>query len=139
MATLTASAAFSGVQAKSAGHGQTVTVFSTFNSSSTAVSDSATTVLMAKVPNKSTITNIAGDHTIGAATCPTDYGIQGSLSAFASGVTIGALTVTNGVLPFDVSVSDDATNQFVYVTATPTAGTSTTSFKCNLRITYVMD
>ena len=82
MATITASSAASGVQPRSAGHGATVTSYFEYNSSATTISASATTVLMGKVPNKCTITGITGGHTIGAATCPTDYGVQGSLSAF---------------------------------------------------------
>lgn len=138
MATLTSTAAASGIPARHIHAGlQSKSV--KFNAGATAMSDSATTVLMVKVPNKANVIDVIEYHTSGAATCPTDLGIGDDLSAFASGVTKGAVNRASTGVPYKVSLSDDATNQFVYVKATPTHGTSTTSFKCNLTVVYTMD
>ncbi len=138
MATLTATAAASTVQPRNV-HAGLNSVSVQYNSSATALSDSATTVLMCKVPNGATIVDVLEYHTTGAATCPTDLGIQGSLAAFNSAGTKATVNRASTGVPYKVSLSDDATNQFVYVTATPTHGTSTTSFKCNLSVVYAMD
>lgn len=138
MATLTATAAASAVEPRNIHAGlQSVSV--EYNSGSTAISDSATTVLMCKVPNGATIVDVIEYHTTGAATCPVDVGVQGALAAFNSAGTQGTANHASTGIPYKVSLSDDATNQFVYVTATPTAGTTTASFKCNLTVMYCMD
>lgn len=138
MATLTSTAAASGIPARSIHAGlQSVSV--EFNASATAMSDSATTVLMCKIPNGATIIDVIEYHTSGAATCPTDIGVQGSLAAFNSAGTKATVNRASTGVPYKVSLSDDATNQFVYVTATPTHGTSTTSYKCNLSVVYCLD
>lgn len=138
MATLTSTAAAAAIPARSVHAGlQSKSV--QYNSGATAISDSATTIFMVKVPNGATIVEVSEYHTTGAATCPVDLGVQGSLALFNSAGTKATVNRASTGIPYKVSLSDDATNQFVYVTATPTSGTSTTSFKCDLTVMYNVD
>ena len=138
MATLTstAAAATGVVRANETG---VTSITATFNDA-TAISPSATTILMIKVPHGATIIDVFGTVSSGAATCPFDLGVQGSLSAFAGPGTLGGTVnrATKGI-PYDVSLSDDAANQFVYITATVTPGTATTAVEVKVTCNYVMD
>lgn len=137
MATLTstAAAATGVVRANETG---VTSITATFNDA-TEISPSATTILMVKVPHGATIIDVIGSVSSGAATCPFDLGIQGNLSAFATAGTItSVLRATKGI-PYDVSVSDDAANQFIYVTATVTPGTATSAVEVKLTCNYTMD
>ena len=140
MATLTATAA-AATGVVRANYGSPTEVVFTYNSGATEISASATTILMGKIPAKCTVTDIIEHHSTGAATCPVDIGIQGALSAFASAATQGAVTRTTAGagVGYDISVSDDAANQFVYATVTATPGTGTASFKSTLVVRYIMD
>lgn len=137
MATLTASAATSlGVVRKNNGVN---TISVTFNDT-TAISASATTILMCKIPHGATILDVYGKVSSGAATCPFKIGIQGNLSAFATGGTLGGalLRATKGV-PYDVSVSGDTATQYMYVNMTVTPGTLTTEVEPTLTVIYTND
>lgn len=131
MATLTATAAAAGAPVRLS-HEGVFAIPVRYNSGSTAFSASATTVLLAKIPNKVWITGIRADYSLGTTTCPADLGISNeSLSYFVSGATIGAMTIANGRLPYYVSITDTAT-PYVYLTITPTAGSTCTSFIANV-------
>lgn len=135
MATQTATAAATGVMPRAGTQDQSVSVV--YNSGTTAFSASATVVLLCKVPNFCTITNIVAHHTAGAGNAPADYGISiDSVSTFASGVTKGAIVLKNDALPYHVSTSDGAT---IYLTFTPTVATNTASVKCYFTAYYRMD
>jgi hypothetical protein len=137
MATLTATAAAStGVVRKREGL-NTITV--TFNDA-TAISASATTVLMCKVPHGATILDVYGKVSSGANTCPFTIGIQGDLSAFATNGTLGGVITraTKGI-PYDVSVSGDTATQFMYVNMTMTPGTLTSEVEPTLTVVYTTD
>lgn len=137
MATLTSTAAAStGVVRKREGLN---TITTTFNDTTT-ISASATTILMCKVPHGATILDVYGKVSSGAATCPFTIGIQGDLSAFATGGTLGGvvLRATKGI-PYDVSVSGDTATQFIYVNMTVTPGTNTTEVEPTLTVIYTTD
>ncbi len=137
MATLTASAATSlGVVRKNNGVN---TISVTFNDT-TAISASATTILMCKIPHGATILDVYGKVSSGAATCPFTIGIQGDLAAFATNGTLGGvlLRATKGV-PYDVSVSGDTATQYMYVNMTVTPGTLTTEVEPTLTVIYTND
>lgn len=137
MATLTATAAAAGAQPRAV-HAGVNSVTVTY-SGSTAISPSATTILMAKIPNGATIIDTNGIVSSGAATCPFTIGVQGDLSAFATGGTVATvLRATKGV-PYDVSLSDSAIPLYKYVTMTVTPGTVTTEVEAKLTIQYTMD
>ena len=137
MATLTATAAAAGVPDRAVAAG-TNTAFVRYNSGTTAFSVSATVVLLLKVPNHCTITNIVADHTAGAATVPADYGISiGTLSTFATTVAKGAIVLKTQVLPYKVSVTSDTAP--IYMTVTPTVSSTTASFMCNMSVYYNMN
>lgn len=141
MATLTSTAMASNLSPKSLPQG-VISRTVTYNSGSTVVSDSATTVEMLKVPHGATILDIIEDHTMGSASCPVDIGISsGNLSTFASQLTKGAVAHVSkpGGVPYTVSKSDDAVNQFDIIKVTPTASSASTSFICNLTVLYTMD
>lgn len=122
-------------------HAGDITVTGSFNSGATEISASATTILLCKIPNKATIIDIREHHTTGAATCPVDYGIDGSLSAFASQATQAAVNrlSVGANLNYQVSLSDDASVNYSVFKATATPGTGTASLKINYSITYTMD
>lgn len=98
----------------------------------------ATCIFGQRVENKTTILGIIGSHTSGAATCPMDIGIDSSTSAFASAKAAGsnAINALSGSVPYFVSLSDDATNQFSTIKYYPAPGTDTTSI--NLMYTVLL-
>lgn len=112
-----------------------------FNSGATEVGASATTVLMAKIPNGAIIVDIWGNHTCGAATCPVDLGIDATLSAFASALTLGTQARADVVanLPYKVSLSADAEPKYAVFKATATPGTATASVIVKYSVAYTMD
>jgi len=138
MATLSSSLVVNDVSPKAIYGGLTTNVVE-FNSGSTVISTSATTVELMRVPNKCWITRVYVDHSSGAASSPMDIGVDTSLSAFASAVTQGAGHVCVKGLPFRVSLTDTAEPQYVTVKATVTPGTATASVKINAVVEYQMD
>lgn len=112
-----------------------------FNSGATEISASATTVLMCKIPHGATILDLMEHHTAGSATCPVDWGIDSTLSAFISQATKGAITRASVVanIPYKVSVSDDAATRYRVLKATATPGTGTASLIIKSTVFYTMD
>lgn len=141
MATLTATAAASGVQPRAVHAG--VNSVSVEYSGSTAISPSATTILMAKIPHGAAILDAVAQISSGAATCPFDIGTSygGSLaaSAIATGGTKASTLRSTKALPLDISLSDDAAVQYKYVTVTVTPGTATTEVEAKLTVFFTMD
>jgi hypothetical protein len=137
MATLTATAATSTAPVRRKNGVNSVTV--SFNDA-TAISISATTVLMCKVPHGATILDVYGKVSAGSATCPFTIGIQGDLSAFATGGVLGnvVLRATKGI-PYDVSVSGDTATQFMYVNMTMTPSSVTSEVEPTLTVIYTTD
>ena len=136
MATLTATAAASTgvVRANNGVNSLTVTY-----SGSTAISPSATTIYMAKIPNRATILDVLGIVSSGAATCPFYLGVDGDLSAFATGGTVATVLRATKGLPYDISLSDSAAAQYKYITLTATPGTLTTEVEAKVTVIYTMD
>lgn len=130
--TLTSSPAWSsGKTPKAVFNGDTSVPFSwTSNGVTLSASDH---ILLAKIPNKATLIGLVGAGWTGAdGGCTVRFGLS-HLSAdyVVSTVTLSAtattaLTLRAGAFPVKVSLSDDATNQFVYLTATVVAATSAT-------------
>lgn len=111
-----------------------------YNSADVTISASATTILMARIPNKATIIDYVADQTSGAATCPADVGISGvDLSAFSSAQAKGSVHRATKGVPYDVSLTDTADDQFITVAMTLDNGTNTASTKANLTVIYTMD
>lgn len=137
MATLTSTAAAStGVVRKNVG----VNSISVTYDNSADISVSATTILMCKIPHGATILDVYGTVSSGAATCPFTIGIQGDLSAFATGGTLGGVLLRGTKnLPYDVSVSGDTATQFMYVNMTVTPGTTTSVVEPKLTVIYTTD
>jgi hypothetical protein len=106
-----------------------------------ALEASAQTIFLCKIPNKATVLDFVEHHTTGATSCPVDYGIDGTLSAFASQVTQGGVNrlSVGANVNYQVSLSDDAVANYAIFKATPTLASSTTSFKLRWTITYTMD
>ena len=114
-------------------------VFGSYTAGGTSLTAAvATTILLCKIPNKSTITGIYEYHGSSSASAPTDIGVTGAAAAFATAATVAAATTITG-LPYDISVSDDAADKFRYLTATVTPGTTTATFLLNFVVSYVMD
>ena len=113
-----------------------------FNAGATAISISATTILMARIPHGATIVGITSLVTSGAATTPYDLGIGGgvndNLSAFGNAIAAGAISHGEFGLPYDVSVTDTAVPyETLAVTVTPASVTA--SVKVSLTVLYTMD
>jgi len=135
MATLTATAMSRDARAVHAGV-NCVTV--NYNSGSTSIENSATTVLMCKIPNNAKIIDFVQQHSTGADTCPTDFGVDGDLDALATAATQATWSRATAGVPFQVSLSDSAAAQYSVIKATATPGSAETSLKINLAITYYM-
>lgn len=139
MATLTATT-FANVQPRNL-PSRVISISGSFNSGATEISASATTIFLCKIPNKATILELIEHHTTGAATCPVDYGIDGTLSAFISQgtqATVNRLSVGANI-PYTVSLSDDAAVNYSILKATATPGTGTASLKIGFTVMYTMD
>lgn len=103
-------------------------------------SANATVILGPRIQAGCTILDIAGFTSSGAATAPVDYGIEASLSKFASAVTAGARAwATKTTLPYKVTVSDDAVNQFKTVKFGITPGTNTAVVQCAYTVYFTRD
>lgn len=138
MATLTATAAASTGPVRNV-HAGVNSITSTY-SGSTEISPSATTILMAKIPNRATILDIQGIVSSGAATCPFYLGVSsGDLSTFATGGTVATVLRGTKNLPYDISLSDSAAAQYVYIKATVTPGTATSEVQMTVTTLYTMD
>ena len=118
-----------------------ISVSGSFALGDTKTEVSAQTIFLCKIPNKATILDIIEHHTTGATSCPMDFGIDATLSAFVTQGTQGVVNrgSVGQNLPYTVSLSDDAANNFATLKATPSAATATTSFKCNWSVLYTMD
>lgn len=138
MATLTATAAASTGPVRNL-HAGVVSITSTYTGT-TAISPSATTILMAKIPNRATILDVQGIVSSGAATCPFTMGVSnGTLSSFATAGTVATILRATKGLPYDISLSDDAAAQYVYVNMTVTPGTATTAVEASMTVQYTLD
>lgn len=108
-------------------------------------SANALVIDLCKVPHGAYITNIRGYVSSGAATCPTDFGIEVtsgtvSLSAFASQATIGTTHVINPLkLPFKVSCPDTQTTRYAKIKAACTPGTATSAIEVAVSVDFCMD
>lgn len=129
MATYTADAAQTGIQPRLAADGVTY-VKGTYVQSGVTVS-TGDTYQMAKIPHGVSVVDIKYFGRLGqTAQVIFDLGITGSLSLFGK-MTVSATdlyqTSTAGVLPYNVSLSDDAANQFITLLATAGTVTSATA------------
>ena len=112
-----------------------------YNSGATEISASATTVFLCKIPHGATILDIQTHHTAGADTCPADYGIDATLSAFISQATKAAVTraAVLANIPYQVSLADTDVTRYGVLKVTFTPGTATASVKCFTTVYYTMD
>lgn len=98
----------------------------------------ATTVLMCKIPNRATILDVQGIIESGAASSGIKLGKTGSLSAYAGVASEDVISRATKGLPDTISLSDDAANQFVYISAQVTSGTAS-SATVTVTTFYTMD
>lgn len=147
MATQTASNATAGAMPKSSENRVIAQPFY-FNSGATSIDASATTINLCKIPHGATVLGYSIYHSIGAATCPADYGRTGSLSAYGTAQAKSAYNVQNvgpsnasygAGVPSKISLSDDAVARFTYFTGTYTPGTATTSLIVQGQVLFTMD
>jgi len=139
MATRTASTAASGVQPLAIEKGLNTKVI-TYNSGTDSFDASATTVLLAKIPNGARIVDVREYHTTGASAAPMDVGIASSVSAFISAGAQGTVNrASKGIIDYQVSTSPNAAVQHEYLTATITPTSATASVKISLAVDYVAD
>lgn len=118
----------------------------TYTGATITASANALTVQLVKVPHGAHITGITAEISSGAASCPTDLGIEvtsgaTTLSAFASALTIGTVHQTNlaAKLPYKVSCPDTQATQYGKVYAACTPGTATSAIQIAVNVTYTMD
>lgn len=139
MPTLTSSAAASAGPVRNHKVG-VHSITATYDAGTTSIGASATTILMAKIPNRATILDIYGKVSSGAATCPFTVGVSnGNLSSFATGGTVNTILRATKGLPYDISLSDDAAAQYVYANMTVTPGTETAAVEAFMTVVYTLD
>lgn len=103
-------------------------------------SANATIILGPRIPAGSTILDIAGFVSSGAATAPVDVGIEGSISKFGSAQAAGAIVrSTKTTLPYKVTVSDDAAAQYKTVKFGVTPGTNTAVVQAAYTVYFTRD
>ena len=104
-------------------------------------SANSTILLGARIPNGSTLIEIIGAHSSGADTMPVDIGIDGSISKFFSQKTqlTRAIAAKGSNLPFKISVTDNAANQWRSVNFGITPGTDTALAMFNYTIYFMKD
>lgn len=138
MPTLTAST-FARSAVRPLSGGQTVTISGSYNATA-ALEASAQTIFLHKIPNGAVIQQTIEHHTTGATSCPMDFGIDGTLSAFGSQGTQGTVNrlSVGANLNYTCSLSDDAVQNYSILKATPVLASSTTSFKLNWSCSYTV-
>lgn len=138
MATLTASSFLEAPRSLPSGN---VTRTGSYTTGAVAIEASAQTIFLCKIPNHATIVDCFEHHTTGATSCPMDFGIDATLSAFVTQGTQGVINRRSVVAntPYTISLSDSAVAQYGILKATPVAPSATTSFKLNWSVTYTMD
>ncbi len=110
-------------------------------------------LLLAKIPNKATVFDwvLSGGSVGSASTGTWKIGVQGTVvdsirgytlteDSLHAGVSITASGAARGttLLPFKVSLSDDAVNQFIWLTAMYSAGSFTGTHSINFGVEYVV-
>ena len=138
MATLTAAQAVSGVNPKSH-HVGIQSVYAVVSLSATV--SAGDYYRMCKIPNGARITDVIANLKAGTGNdWVASVGLEGSLSDFASAT--GAATVVRATknLPYDVSLSDDAAQQFSYATIQVQAVTSgSATGALSLQVFFTLD
>lgn len=107
---------------------------------SLSASANSAVVLGPRIPNGHSILYVIGSHSSGAATCPVDIGVDDTLSVLTSQKaqgTTGIGTATN--VPYKISVSDDAANQWRTVKFGVTPGTDTAVVNLKYTVVYTRD
>lgn len=155
--TLTASMANANIPIKGTEKGLNTACFY-YNSGTTVISATGTTILLCKIPNGATILDYCVNHSTGAATCPVDYGYSvptsagtysASLSMFGTqqAKALGnrpnktpANTLYAAGVPMKVSLSDDVNQpRIAYFTGTYANSSASASLIVQGYVTYTMD
>lgn len=110
-----------------------------FNSGTTEISASATTILLCKIPHGAVITDMTQWHSTGADSCPVGYGIDSDLDALATAATQAVISRATANVPYVLTLSASGVNQYSVFKATATPGTATASLKIKATIFYTMD
>lgn len=110
----------------------------TYNSGSTGIS-AGDVIFLARIPHGCTILDFVENHSTGAATGVFDLGVSTNLSAFATAMAQAVVNRATKGVPYDISVSDDAVNRYVTVSAVKISGSTTTSNIVNLTVYYTAD
>ena len=147
MTTNTTSTAMSAVVKSMPSGLQSKGVSYAYSGTDITASANALTVQLVKIPHGAQITDIVYVSSSGAATCPTDLGIEvtsgaTAISAFASQLTIGSVHQVSplvGPLPYLVSCPDSQVTQYAKIYAGLTPGTATSSIQLAINVTYTMD
>jgi hypothetical protein len=157
LATQTASMANANIPIRANEKGlQTVNFY--YNSGTTAISATAATILLCKIPNGATVLDYLVHHSTGAATCPADYGYSvlnsagtasASLSMFGTQQAKATVNRSNKIaanvaytagVPFKISLSDDVNQpRIAYFTGTFANSSASASLIVQGYVTYTMD
>lgn len=139
MATRTALTAVRGASPLAIEKGLNTKVI-TYNSGTDSFDASATTVLLAKIPNGARIVDVREYHTTGSSAAPMDIGIGASVSAFISAGAQGLVNrASKGIIDYTVSASADAAVQYEFLKATITPTSATASVKISVAVDYLAD
>jgi hypothetical protein len=137
MATLTALAGQSGAQPK----GHHVGLQVVHGERSLGVVSAGDQIIMAKVPNKSRIIAIQRNFAGGAGNdFVAQIGYDASLSAFGSTTGLGGVAFLTKGLPYLVSLSDDAVEQFIRIkVSVPSMTSATATGALSLQVLFTRD
>ena len=137
--TITASSAHAAIKPRAlpAGVVCKVGVFDTTTKTFTAAA--VDTIYMMKIPNRSVILDMYETHSTSGATSYVAMGIVGALSHFsvlAAGTKV-QLNRASKNLPYLVSITDTAADQFLYLTAAYKGKTTYTGVTVKMVVTYI--
>lgn len=119
--------------------GAPTVVFGRFTNTTTDYTAATTTeVLLCKIPNRTTVTDLYISLSSASTAAPYDAGVDGDTDAFVTAAAKAVRASTTG-FPYDISVSDSAANQFRYLTAVVTPGSTTAGMAIEFAVTYVAD
>ena len=133
MPTLTASA-YSRVAREAIPGVNSITI--AYNSGSTEVENSATKILLARLPNHCKVLDIIEYHTTGAASCPISYGVGSDIDALATDLTQAVTNRATAPMPIQISLTDTSIPLYEVFHATATPGTATASLKLSVAVLY---
>lgn len=101
---------------------------------------SATTVLLAKIPNGARVVDVRSWHTTNTTTAPIDVGIGTDTNEFIDNAARGSVNrATTGIIRYKVSVTPTAAAQYEYLKAVITPSSAASTVILDVAVDYLAD